>query len=254
MQLWRTSVSFLAISIHCKKYKYWHNYRRKYSDKDIPGDGCDIEGGFGKWQMVISSSQLGGIPLHMPQCERYHRNHHHHHLLYIKRYITLPSSILCILHSSSPLLIILTPTKYVGPARRRAWYVGFSWEKWCLSVFLPGSLARPLSTRFGRVCKIHGNRTYHIHWEMNRRCWLNIARMMLTPRCWFCLKFAFIEGGISTRRWCLHSQRGGSAIENYWPTTHDTKIHIYSNISLTLQQNILKLFVTNLFLQFTQFG
>ena len=77
---------------------------------------------------------------------------------------------------------------------------------------------------------------------------------MLTPRCWFCLKFAFIEGGISTRRWCLHSQRGGSDIENYWPTTHDTKIHIYSNISLTLQQNILKLFLTNLFLQFTQFG
>ena len=99
-----------------KIYKYWHNYRRKYSDKDIPGDGCDIEGGFGKWQMVISSSQLGGIPLHMPQCERYHRNHHHHHLLYIKRYITLPSPyfVYCI-HHHHCLSFWLRPNMSVQP-------------------------------------------------------------------------------------------------------------------------------------------
>ena len=40
--------AFYINRYNVKKYKYPHNYRRRYSYKDIPGDGCDIEGGFGK--------------------------------------------------------------------------------------------------------------------------------------------------------------------------------------------------------------
>ena len=54
------------------------------------------------------------------------------------------------------IIILTTSTKYVGWTRRPpVWYVGFSWEKWCLSVFLPAATC--LKTLFGRVGKILGN-------------------------------------------------------------------------------------------------